>query len=103
MALMRGFIGFIREQGVIGLAVGFILGGAVSKVVTSLVENIIQPLLGTVVGTTGGLNALAVGPISYGMFLTAFVDFMVVAAVVYFIFRGLKLNKIDKQDSSESK
>jgi large conductance mechanosensitive channel len=100
---MRGFVDFIREQGVVGLAVGFILGGAVSKVVTSLVENIIQPLIGSVIGAAGGLNSLAVGPISYGMFLTAFVDFIVVAAVVYFIFRGLKLNKIDKEDPSQVK
>ena len=28
---MKGFLDFIREQGVVGLAVGFILGGAVSK------------------------------------------------------------------------
>ena len=48
MRFMRGFLTFIREQGVVGLAVGFILGGAISKVVTSLVENIIQPLLGYV-------------------------------------------------------
>ena len=31
MQQMNGFISFIREQGVVGLAVGFILGGAVSK------------------------------------------------------------------------
>lgn len=94
---MRGFIAFIREQGVVGLAVGFILGGAVSKVVTSLVENIIQPLLGYVIGSTSGLNTLAFGPITYGQFLTAFVDFLVIAAVVYFIFKGVGLDKLDKK------
>lgn len=34
---MKGFLNFIREQGVVGLAVGFILGGAVSKVVSAIV------------------------------------------------------------------
>jgi large conductance mechanosensitive channel len=43
---MKGFLNFIREQGVVGLAVGFILGGSVSKVVTSLVTDIINPVLG---------------------------------------------------------
>lgn len=95
---MKGFISFIREQGVVGLAVGFILGGAVSKVVTSLVENIIQPLLGYLLGSAEGLNALALGPITYGQFITAFVDFMVVAAAVYFIFKGLGLGKLDRKD-----
>ncbi|MEX2054166.1 MAG: MscL family protein [Candidatus Colwellbacteria bacterium] len=95
---MRGFIGFVREQGVVGLAVGFILGGAVSKVVTSLVENIIQPTIGSLLGKTGGLNALAFGSITYGKFLTAFIDFVVIAAVVYFIFRGLGLHKLDREN-----
>ena len=94
---MSGFITFIREQGVVGFAVGFILGGAISKVVTSLVENIIQPLLGYVLGSTGGLNTLALGPITYGQFITALIDFLVIAAIVYFIFRGLGLNKLDKK------
>ena len=35
---MKGFLTFIREQGVIGLAIGFILGGAVSKVVAAFVN-----------------------------------------------------------------
>lgn len=90
-----GFIKFIREQGVVGLAIGFILGGAVSKVVTSLVSDIIQPLLGPILGSAGGLNALAVGPVTYGNFLTVLIDFVIISAVVYFMFRGLGLNKID--------
>lgn len=94
---MKGFLTFIREQGVMGLAVGFILGGAISKVVTSLVENIIQPLLGYALGSVEGLNSLAVGPITYGQFITAFIDFMVIAAVVYFGFKGLGLGKTDKK------
>ena len=34
---MKGFLEFVRTQGVVGLAVGFILGGAVSNVVKSFV------------------------------------------------------------------
>ena len=94
---MKGFLTFIREQGVMGLAVGFILGGAVSKVVTSLVQNIIQPLLGYVIGSTEGLNSLAFGPITYGQFITALIDFLLIAAVVYFIFKGLGFDKLDKK------
>jgi large conductance mechanosensitive channel len=93
---MRGFVKFIREQGVVGLAVGFILGGAISKMVSSLVQNIIQPLLGYALGSAGGLSGLAIGPVTYGQFLTATVDFVIIAAVVYFIVKGLKLDKLDK-------
>ena len=80
-----------------GLAIGFILGGAVSKMVTSLVQNIIQPLLGYVIGSTEGLNSLAFGPITYGQFITALIDFLLIAAVVYFIFKGLGFDKLDKK------
>ena len=41
-----GFLDFIREQGVVTLAVGFILAAAVTKTVNSLVIDIINPLLG---------------------------------------------------------
>ena len=34
---MKGFINFIRKQGVVGLAVGFMLGGAISKLVSAIV------------------------------------------------------------------
>ena len=43
---MKGFLQFVREQGVVGLAIGFILGGAISKLVTALVDDIISPILG---------------------------------------------------------
>ncbi len=46
LRIMQDFLNFIREQGIIGLATGFILGGAVSKVVSSLVGDIIQPIIG---------------------------------------------------------
>ncbi len=84
-----------------GLAVGFILGGAVSKVVTALVTDIINPLLGIVLGATKGLTSayFQVGPakVMYGDFLSVLIDFMVIATVVYFGVRGLGLDKLDKK------
>lgn len=98
---MRGFLEFVREQGVVGLAVGFILGGSVSKVVSSLVSDIINPILGIVLGAAGDLKAytLIVGSakISWGNFLATAIDFAVIAMVVYFGVRGLGLDKLDKK------
>lgn len=93
----KEFVTFIREQGVMGLAIGFVLGGAVSKVVSSLVQDIIQPLLGFVFGKTDGLKALHVGPVMFGNFAANFIDFIIIAAVVYFIFKQLKLETLDKK------
>ena len=96
---MKGFINFVREQGVVGLAVGFILGGAISKIVSSLVENIINPLVGALLGKVALVDkAIHLGDISikYGAFISALVDFVIIAAVVYFGVKVLGLDKLDK-------
>lgn len=97
---LQGFVDFIREQGVVGLAVGFILGGAVSKTVASLVENIINPLVGALMGkvalTDKAFNIGSVA-IKYGAFISTMVDFVIIAAVVYFGVKALGLDKLDKK------
>ena len=57
---MRNFINFIREQGVVGLAVGFILGGAVSKTVSALVEDLVNPVVGILLNKVGNLKDITV-------------------------------------------
>jgi large conductance mechanosensitive channel len=94
---MRGFIEFIREQGVVGLAVGFILGGAVSKLVSAIVTDLINPLLGIALGSVGGLKSasFSVGSATflYGDMISVLMDFIVIALVVYF---GVKLLRLDE-------
>lgn len=98
---MRGFINFIREQGVVGLAAGFILGGSVSKVVAALVTDIINPVIGMVLGAAGPLNdaVLEIGSakILWGNFVAVLVDFLVIALVVYFGVKVIGLDKLDKK------
>lgn len=90
---------FIREQGVVGLAVGFILGGAVSKVVASLVEDIINPILGVALGAAGNLSEasflIGTAEIMWGSFIAVMIDFLVVALVVYYGVKQLGLDKLD--------
>jgi len=97
---MHGFIAFIREQGVVGLAVGFILGGAVSKIVASLVDNLVNPLVGLALGKVDLADkAVTLGNTSlrYGKFISTLVDFVIIAAVVYFGVKMLGLDKLDKK------
>ena len=98
---MKGFIEFIRKQGVVGLAIGFILGGSVSKVVSALVEDILNPVVGVLLGGASSLASasFAIGPatIKIGHFISVLVDFAMVAAVVYFVFKRLGLEKLDKK------
>lgn len=98
---VTGFIEFIREQGVVGLAIGFILGSAVGKVVSSLVTDIIQPFVGLALGRGEALASLHVSihgaVIRYGNFIAIVLDFIIVAAVVYFGFKALGLDRLDKK------
>lgn len=106
---LKGFIDFIRTQGVVGLAVGLVLGGAVSVMVKSLVDNIVMPPLGLILGSAEGIKGLAwtIGKtgadqaviIRYGIFLNDFINFIVIALVVYLIIRLLKIEKLDKKKS----
>lgn len=96
-----GFREFIRKQGVAGLAVGFILGGAISKVVTALVTDIINPLLGVVLGAANGLKQasfkMGAVEILWGDFLSVTIDFLVIALVVYYGVRILGLETPEKK------
>lgn len=101
---LMGFLNFIRTQGVIGLAVGLVLGGAVGVLVKSLVDNIVMPPIGLLLGSAEGLKGLAwtMGEtaggtptvLHYGIFLNDFVNFVVIALVVYVIVRLLKIDNI---------
>lgn len=98
---IKEFFTFVRQQGVIGLAVGFILGGSVNKVVTSLVADIVDPILGLLLGTAGNLKdakiVIGAASIKWGNFLSTFIDFLVIAFVVFIFARLLKLESVEKK------
>ncbi|MEG9438267.1 large conductance mechanosensitive channel protein MscL [Edaphobacter sp. HDX4] len=85
--MLKGFRDFILRGNVMDLAVAVIIGAAFTAIVTALTANIINPLLGAIVGKpnfdymVGHING---GVIEYGKFLTAVVNFLLIAAVVYF-------------------
>lgn len=101
MKALKGFMDFVREQGVVGLAVGFILGGAVSKLVTALVNDLINPIVGVVLGAAGELSSysLTIGSVElmWGHFVAVLIDFLIIALVVYYGVKGLGLDKLDKK------
>lgn len=100
MKTVQNFIEFIRERGVVGLAIGFLMGGAVSDLVKSFITNIVNPLIGLLLGTVQGLETASFSilgaHILWGGFISTFINFLIVLAVVYFGFKGLGLEKLDK-------
>lgn len=95
---MTGFMTFIREQGVVGLAVGFILGGAIAALTTALVESFIDPILGLILGS-GNISDFTIqigsAELLVGHFVAVLIDFLIIAAVVYYGVKGLGLDKLD--------
>ena len=79
---LGGFFDFIRKQGVIGLAIGFVLGGAVAKLVGALVSDLITPIVGLLLGSAKGLEDVVLGPFKIGHFLSIAIDTAIIAAVV---------------------
>ncbi|MCW1930496.1 MAG: MscL family protein [Candidatus Kerfeldbacteria bacterium] len=101
MKTFDGFVEFVREQGVVGLAVGFILGGSVSKMVTSIVNDILNPIIGAFLGAAGDLRSasfmLGSTKIAWGSFLGTCIDFVVICMVAYFGVKFLHLDRLDKK------
>lgn len=93
----KEFMAFLKQYGVIGLAIGVIIGGKANALVTALVDNLIMPLIGLV--TPGGdWRNLALGPIKYGPILGALIDFLIVAYIVFWFAK-----KVLKEDTVAKK
>ena len=83
---------FIARGNIVDMAVGVIIGSAFGKIVTSLVNDIFMPLIGVIIGGLDFSNlTFKVGDavISYGLFIQNVVDFLIVAACIFFIIKVL--------------
>ncbi len=93
--MIKEFKEFISKGNVMDLAVGIIIGAAFTAIVTSLVDNLIQPLIGLFMGGVDFSSmALAVGEAKfmYGSFITAVINFLIVAFVVFILVK--MMNKL---------
>src|SRR5205814_5330819 len=83
-----GFIGFVRERGVMGLAIGFVLGSSVQKVVTAFVTDIVNPFISVFLGRADNFKDFALGKFMIGDFVSNLIDFLILALVIYLVFKG---------------
>ena len=93
------FKSFALKGNVMNLAVGVIIGAAFQGVVTSFTENILSPVLGLLVGTNfDGLLIEFLGvSLKYGAFISAVINFFIMALVVFLMVKGL--NKLTERPS----
>ena len=106
------FKAFVFKGNVLDLAVGVIIAGAFGLIVSSLVDDIIMPIVGAITGgvdfsnlfaplaegVTAGTLAAAKeqgAVLAYGNFITAIVNFLIIAFILFMIVRAA--NKMQKQ------
>ncbi len=94
--MLKEFRDFINRGNVIDLAVAVILGGAFIAIVNSLVADIIMPIIGVLLGGVDFTSlAITVGSanITYGNFIQAIINFLLIAFVIFLIVRSLNRMK----------
>ena len=96
----KEFIAFLKEYGVIGLAIAVIIGGKLNEFVSSLVNDLLMPVVfnrALAAANVATIKELSAGGILYGKVLGSFIDFVIVAFVVFlmakFILREEKVTK----------
>jgi large-conductance mechanosensitive channel len=94
-----GFLDFVRERGVTGLAIGFVLGSSLQKVVTAFVDDIGAPFVGLITGRADNLAKIQFGPFLVGDFVSTFISFLLLILVVYIFFKLLRLDRLEKPKS----
>jgi large conductance mechanosensitive channel len=97
---------FVTRGNVIDLAVGVIIGAAFQRVVSSLTDNIISPILGLFAGRNFDTLTVTVlgATIGYGTFITAIIDFVIMALVVFLIVKFVnKLTSLGQKPAADAK
>lgn len=97
MSMIKEFKDFAMRGNVVDLAIGVIIGGAFGKIVSSLIDDVITPLLLKPALEAANLTKLEeltiFGSVKYGVFLSATINFVIVAFVLFLIIKGLNSAK----------
>ncbi len=120
---MSGFREFIARGNVLDLAVAVIIGAAFGTIVTSLTDDLIMPVIGAVSGgldfsnyfirlgaipagfagdpnNYAALKAAGVPMLGYGQFITALVNFLILAFIIYQLVRVASRLKRNSEEAS---
>ena len=100
--MIKEFRAFITRGNVIDLAVAVIIGAAFTAIVKSLVDDIIMPLIGIVLGGvdfTALVIQVGAATITYGNFIQAIINFVLIALVVFLLVRSI--NRMQERMAEE--
>ncbi len=104
-SIVAEFKEFIARGNVMDLAVGVIIGGAFNGIVSSLCDDVIMPAIQLLIGTVAGdkyinpetnqpdfemmTKALNVGTIKFGAFISAIINFLIMAIIIFLIVKAV--------------
>ena len=111
--LVAEFKEFIDKGNAMDMAVGVIIGGAFTAIVTALTTNIINPIITVITGGGTDMAGALVIPgteIDFGAFISACINFLIIAIVVFLMVKGLnsakdaaaKLAKKNEEEAEEA-
>jgi large conductance mechanosensitive channel len=93
MGFLQEFKDFAVKGNVIDMAVGVIIGAAFGKIVSSFIEDVITPLLLNPALERAGLESIEDltmwGSVKYGMFLSALINFVIIAFILFMMIKGI--------------
>ena len=100
--MFKEFKAFLSRGNVIDLAVAVVLGAAFGAIVKSLVDDMVMPMIGVIMGGTDFTTlTIQVGDavISYGNFIQAIINFVIIAFAVFLFVRSY--NKLQKKEEEK--
>ncbi|MGN0441310.1 MAG: large conductance mechanosensitive channel protein MscL [Acutalibacteraceae bacterium] len=103
---LNEFKAFIMKGNVLDLAVAVIIGAAFQAIISSLVDDIISPILGLFGGVDFKSFVLDINgvQIKYGSFITAVINFLIMAFVIFLIIKGItKVSELGKKLAKKEK
>ncbi len=104
---VSGFIGFLRQYAVVGLAIGFVVGLQAQELVKLLVASFINPAFQLFFGQALSQRVFVLqwhdraASFGWGAFAYGLLNFLFVLAAIYVIVKFFKLNKLDKPKEEE--
>lgn len=97
MGFLKEFKEFAVKGNVVDLAVAVVIGGAFGKIVSSLIDDVITPLLlkpALDAAHLSNLSELTIfGTVKYGNFLSAVINFVIIAFILFLIIKGINATK----------
>ena len=97
MGIISEFKAFAMKGNVVDLAIGVIIGGAFGKIISSLIEDVITPLLLKPALSAANLSKIEeltiFGGVKYGMFISAVINFIIIAFVLFMIIKAINASK----------